>query len=51
MWEEGPLIIIITYIDHALSAQIIEINLNTIFYTQVEESRAKTVYIVNSLVC
>ena len=43
------IIIIIMYIYHALinalSAHIIHINLNTIFYTYVEASTTKTVYI------
>ena len=43
------LILIIMYIHHALinalSAHIIHINLNTIFYTYVEDSPTKTIYI------
>ena len=42
-------IIIIMYIYHALinalSAQVIHINLNMIFYTHVEHSPTKTIYI------
>ena len=44
-----PVIIIITYIYHALnnalSAHIIHTNLNTIFCTHVEDSTTKTIYI------
>ena len=43
------IIIIIMYIDHALinalSAHMIHINLNMTFYTQVEHSPTKTIYI------
>ena len=43
------IIIIIMYIYHALinalSAQMIHINLNMIFYTHVEHSPTKTIYI------
>ena len=42
-------VIIIMYIDHALinalSAHMIHINLNMTFYTQVEHSPTKTIYI------
>ena len=44
-----PLIIIIMYIYHALidalSAHVIHINLNTIFYTHIEDGPTKTIYI------
>ena len=47
-WSE-TLILIIMYIYYALvnalSAHIIYINLNTIFYTYVEDSPTKTIYI------
>ena len=42
------IILIIVYIYHALinalSAHIIHINLNTVFYTYVEDSPTKTIY-------
>ena len=45
----GVLIIIIMYIYHALinalSVHMIHINLNLIFYTHVEHSPTKTIYI------
>ena len=45
----GEIIIIIMYIYHALinalSAHMIHINRNTIFYTHVEHSPIKTIYI------
>ena len=45
----GHLIIIIMYIYHApinaLSAHMIRINLNTIFYTHVEHSTTKPIYV------
>ena len=47
--DKSKIIIIIVYIYHALinalSAHIIHINLNTIFYTYVEDSPTKTNYI------
>ena len=47
--ELNILIIIILYIYHALinalSAHMIHINLNTIFYTHVEHSPTKTIHI------
>ena len=46
---ERQIIIIIMYIYHALinalSAHMIHINLNMIFYTHVEHSPTKTIYI------
>ena len=46
---EGIIIIIIMYIYHALinalSAHMIHINLNMIFYTHVKHSPTKTIYI------
>ena len=46
---QSPVIIIIMYIYHALinalSAHMIHINLNMIFYTHVEHSPTKTIYI------
>ena len=50
MFERGnDLIIIIMYIYHALintlSAHMIHINLNMVFYTHVEHSPTKTIYI------
>ena len=43
------IIVIITYIYHmlinTLSAHVIHTNLNTIFYTHVEHSPTKTIYI------
>ena len=48
-WVIGAAIIIIVYIYHALinapSAQMMQINLNIIFYTDVELSPTKTIYI------
>ena len=48
-WAFSTLIIIIMYIYHALinalSVHIIHINLNMIFYTHVEHSPTKTIYI------
>ena len=43
--EWNLLIIIIMYIYHALSAHMIHINLHMIFYTHVEHSPTKTIYI------
>ena len=40
---DGSIIIIIMY--NALSAHMIHINLNMIFYTHVEHSPTKTIYI------
>ena len=36
---------IITYIHHVLSAHMIHMNLDTIFYTHVEHSPTKTIYL------
>ena len=53
MWHTAVgifvIIIIVMYVYHALintlSAHMIHINLNTIFYTHVEHSPTKTIYI------
>ena len=47
-WQEDHLIIILYIYDaliNALSAHVIRINLNMIFYTSVEHSPTKTIYI------
>ena len=49
-WQEDHLIIILYIYDaliNALSAHVIRINLNMIFYTSVEHSPTKTIYINN----
>ena len=43
--QTSTLSVIIMSIYHALSAHMIHINLNMIFYTHVEHSPTKTIYI------